>query len=426
MALGVVVVLGLLVMSSVSLLTQGSRIAGISGYAGDELEELNSQYQDLHGSFDTLRHGFFDAVDALETSQKRLRGALDRYHILETPLDEEAARQNAQLIERRLPPQSNRLLASARSLARPVMQSRAAPLAVQFKDEGFFQRFAGLQGAIQQQFPQALDTVQQNMRNTKLWVQEMNGAADSALGTIAVEQSYMISAVEEWIEEDIERMQRVLAIAGLPQQFAPPPDQTALWQQTPEEQRGAGGPLLTEADIGENAEFDSAYTPSAGHQFARIAGNLELLRSLQNAVSKLPLSVPMENEFALSSSFGIRVDPFSGQNAFHAGLDFTAPYKSNIVAAAPGVVTRVGWNGPYGRTVDIDHGNGVMTRYGHLAKFLVEEGVEVAARQPIGLLGSSGRSTGAHLHYEIRVNGKAQNPWHFLKAGHYVVSQNHP
>ena len=139
-------------------------------------------------------------------------------------------------------------------------------------------------------------------------------------------------------------------------------------------------------------------------------------------VSALPLALPIAgDQFRLSSGYGMRNDPFSGERAFHAGLDFAAPWKSPALATAPGTVIRVGWSGPYGRIVDVDHGNGVVTRYGHLAEFMVAQGDEVAAGQPIGLVGSSGRSTGAHLHYEVRVGTRAQNPWRFLKAGRYAA-----
>ncbi|MDA0241652.1 MAG: M23 family metallopeptidase, partial [Proteobacteria bacterium] len=102
------------------------------------------------------------------------------------------------------------------------------------------------------------------------------------------------------------------------------------------------------------------------------------------------------------------------------GLDLGAPMRSMIYAPAPGVVTKAGWKGRYGRVIEITHGSGFKTRYAHLHKILVKPGDKVDYRTKIGLVGNSGRSTGAHLHYEVVHNGKALNPWMFIKAGRYV------
>ena len=108
----------------------------------------------------------------------------------------------------------------------------------------------------------------------------------------------------------------------------------------------------------------------------------------------------------------------------HYGLDMGGVYKTSVYATAPGKVTHAGWNGRYGRMVEIDHGNGVKTRYGHMQKTLVTKGQEVRFRQKVGLLGSSGRSTGAHLHYEVVFKGRPMNPTNFIKAGRYVFQDS--
>lgn len=400
-----------------------NRLSSIEDLSSSQLDELNNSYEDLHGRFENLRNRFFDTVDALETRQHRLHSALDRYQVLESPLDNEAARQSASLLS---PPsqKSNRLIASKQTFSRPLMHSRITPVSGRFQDNALFDNFPEFQGIIQKQFPETLRTVQKNVNTTGQWVTEMSGAIDSAITELDIEQSYLMSAVEEWIEEDILELERVISMAGFPLQFAPEITASTPLAKTPTESFGAGGPLLLEeTDAGGRSIY--GYSPSVEHQLARIKNNLNRLENLQDLVRSLPLSLPFEdNEFALSSGYGMRVDPFTRRPAFHGGLDFIAPHKSPVITTAAGVVTRVGWKGPYGRTVDVDHGNGVVTRYGHLAEFLVEKGDILKARQRIGLIGSSGRSTGTHLHYEVRVNGKAQNPWNFLKAGHYVVSKN--
>ena len=400
-----------------------NRLASIENLSSSQLDELNNGYEDLHGRFENLRHRFFDTVDALESRQQRIRSALDRYQILESPIGNEAARQSERLLA--LPSKnSNRLIASTQPFSRPLMHSRLTPVSGRFHDNAPFDDFTEFHGIIQKQFPETLRTIQGNVDTTEQWVTEMSGAIDSALIDLDVEQSYLMSAVEEWIEEDILELERVLSMAGYPLQFAPNITASATLAEAKAGSFGAGGPLLLEeTDVGRHSNY--GYSPSAEHQLARVKNNLNRLENLQDLVRSLPLSIPFEeDEFALSSGYGMRIDPFTRKPAFHGGLDFIAPHKSPVVTTAAGTVTRVGWKGPYGRTVDVDHGNGVVTRYGHLAEFLVEKGDVLKARQRIGLIGSSGRSTGTHLHYEVRVNGKAQNPWNFLKAGHYVVSKN--
>lgn len=149
------------------------------------------------------------------------------------------------------------------------------------------------------------------------------------------------------------------------------------------------------------------------------------LSALQKVASSLPLASPVDS-FEITSTFGKRHDPFTRGPAFHPGLDFGAPKGAKVMATAPGRVIEAGRSGPYGNLVEIDHGMGVITRYGHLKKVLVEKGDVVDVRQPIGVIGTTGRSTGRHLHYEIRIDDVAFDPARFLEAGRYltdVVSQ---
>jgi murein DD-endopeptidase MepM/ murein hydrolase activator NlpD len=118
----------------------------------------------------------------------------------------------------------------------------------------------------------------------------------------------------------------------------------------------------------------------------------------------------------LSSSYGYRSDPFTGAGAMHSGLDFPGPLGTPILAAAPGRVTFVGQRSGYGNVVEIDHGQGILTRYAHLSGFTARVGEQVTAGQQIAKMGSTGRSTGSHLHFEVRLNGVAVNPRRFLEA----------
>jgi murein DD-endopeptidase MepM/ murein hydrolase activator NlpD len=148
--------------------------------------------------------------------------------------------------------------------------------------------------------------------------------------------------------------------------------------------------------------------------------DMERLAALQRLARSLPLIAPVE-DFELTSGFGRRKDPFTRQPAFHAGLDFGAARGSKVMAAAPGQVIHAGRIGEYGNLVEIDHGMGVVTRYAHLKAIEVEVGDDVETRQVIGVIGSTGRSTARHLHYEVRIDDAPHDPAKFLEAGRYLV-----
>jgi murein DD-endopeptidase MepM/ murein hydrolase activator NlpD len=118
-----------------------------------------------------------------------------------------------------------------------------------------------------------------------------------------------------------------------------------------------------------------------------------------------------------SSNFGYRIDPFTGQRSFHEGIDFPAEPGTPILAAASGKVVYAEVHPEYGRMVEIDHGNGLVSRYAHASQLAVKEGDLVVAGQRVATVGSTGRSTGPHLHYETRVDGEAVDPDKFLRAG---------
>jgi murein DD-endopeptidase MepM/ murein hydrolase activator NlpD len=128
----------------------------------------------------------------------------------------------------------------------------------------------------------------------------------------------------------------------------------------------------------------------------------------------LPTGIPMGKDFRVTSGFGIRNDPFTGQLAMHEGLDFVADIGSPIVATAAGTVIRSGWDASYGNVVEVSHIEGFTTRYAHLSKRMVEVGQKVQRGETIAQLGSTGRSTGPHLHYEVMRNDRVLNPTQML------------
>lgn len=136
----------------------------------------------------------------------------------------------------------------------------------------------------------------------------------------------------------------------------------------------------------------------------------------------IPSAKPVNLGISLSSGFGVRSDPFRGGAAMHSGVDIPGPVGTPIYATADGVVVRTGWVGGYGNLVELEHGEGIQTRYGHLSQIVATPGSRVKRGQLIGMMGSTGRSTGSHLHYEVRLGGRAVNPTHFLRTHGYLLA----
>ena len=174
-----------------------------------------------------------------------------------------------------------------------------------------------------------------------------------------------------------------------------------------------GGPL----QVAGPDEIVASATLSTGNS---ISGNIHRLAVLQRIARTVPLASPLD-QFYVTSPYGKRRDPFTNTWAYHAGLDLGAPRNSKVLATAPGRVVVAGPSGPYGQMVEIDHGLGILTRYGHLQSIHVAVGDEVEFRQELGVVGNTGRSTSRHLHYEIRIDDRVFDPAKFLNAGRLLV-----
>jgi murein DD-endopeptidase MepM/ murein hydrolase activator NlpD len=171
-------------------------------------------------------------------------------------------------------------------------------------------------------------------------------------------------------------------------------------------QEGRGGP------------FDGSADPT----FKQLFTSWKKLDNLASGAIAVPSDKPVKTA-AFTSGYGVRSDPFRGGAAMHAGIDLAGPHGTPIYATADGMVTTAKWNsGGYGNLIKVDHGRGIETRYGHLAQMLVRDGQQVKRGQLIGRMGSTGRSTGNHLHYEVRIDGRAVNPIPFMKSTDYLVA----
>lgn len=157
--------------------------------------------------------------------------------------------------------------------------------------------------------------------------------------------------------------------------------------------------------------------PKSGEAFDAV--NPAKLEAIRGMAQVLPLGAPLAR-YQIGSPFGVRTDPFNHRAAFHTGIDMDAPYLSPVYATAPGTVVYAGYFGEYGKVVEINHGFGIETLYAHLHRCLVSVGEKVAADAEIGLVGTTGRSTGPHVHYEVRVNGQPQDPEKFIELSRLI------
>ncbi|HEV1998883.1 MAG TPA: M23 family metallopeptidase [Xanthobacteraceae bacterium] len=209
-------------------------------------------------------------------------------------------------------------------------------------------------------------------------------------------QAERLNALEEELDERATRVRHVLADLALPTPAAKPMKVAAM-----------GGPFLP--------YFGKSEDPFE-RQLARVHAAAASEAELTRALDRVPVKRPLRDA-EVTSPFGVRLDPFLRQWALHAGVDFRGESGGPVRATAAGRVVAAGPNGGYGLAIDIDHGGGIVTRYGHLSAVLVAEGSEIKAGDVIGKIGTTGRSTGPHLHYEVRVNGEAVDPQRFLRAG---------
>ena len=214
-----------------------------------------------------------------------------------------------------------------------------------------------------------------------------------------------LAAVTEAKVRELEQRQQMLAAMLAGEEVDP----AVLRQIATTQVGGVGGPF-------EPAKSGSDST------FKQLFASWKKLDSLSTGAIAVPSDKPVKTA-AFMSGYGVRADPFSGAAARHMGIDLAGPLGTPIHATADGVIAEAGWNsGGYGNLIKLDHGRGVETRYAHLSQILVRPGQRVTRGQVIARMGSTGRSTGSHLHYEVRIEGKAVNPVPFMKSTDYLLA----
>src|SRR5580693_6382268 len=221
------------------------------------------------------------------------------------------------------------------------------------------------------------------------------GRIEASLDRVDRREGAALAQLQARYEGKARKMRAVFVQLGLKLDANPPP--------------AIGGPFVPVALPSESQSFERALT--------RVNVARAYADKLSATLVKVPVREPVTGEIDFSSPYGVRVDPFLHVPAMHTGIDFRGSYGEPAHATAAGTVTSAGWSGGYGQMVEIDHGNGLATRYGHLSEIDVRVGQSIRIGQVVGRIGSTGRSTGPHLHYETRVDGEAVDPQKFLKAG---------
>jgi len=380
----------------------------------ERLRMAHTAYQDLEGELRNTQLRFISAARDLDAKHNQLIALVSQKDSLEQKLN---------AISERLSAVSGDHIEASKEAAslRNQLQGERSELAHQI---------GTLQGTLRATLDQQSD-LEQNLAATRDKVVSLSAERDSLIKTnadlngnletvnlrlsnIRSEQQRFVEQIAARTSDDISLLEDTIAMTGLA------PD--ALFEKGGLITGAMGGPVIepntaedgmlkSNIKLEDGAEFDSSVTG--------MESNLQRWEALQSVLRVLPLAPPADN-FYISSDYGRRTDPFTKRAAFHGGVDLAGPARQLVYATAPGKVVVAGRNGAFGNMVEIDHGMGLRTRYGHLEKILVKRGEDVGFRTKIGRMGSTGRSTGTHLHYEIRFDGKAYDPSRFLKAGKYV------
>jgi murein DD-endopeptidase MepM/ murein hydrolase activator NlpD len=228
---------------------------------------------------------------------------------------------------------------------------------------------------------------------------------------LEAEQAETLNELEDQVVERNEQTRGVLRLTGV----------SMASLTGPEADQAAGGPLVPQDFVAYLR--DSGLNPAFAQRVSQVAARISESRRISAIANSTPLAAPVAVDYRETSGFGQRIDPFNGRPTFHSGLDMAAFERAPVVSTSPGTVVYAGVRSGYGNCVEIDHGHGFKTRYGHLRDIQVQRGEHVAIGQRIGSMGSTGRSTATHLHYEVWFRGRAVDPVNFLRAGRYVHEQ---
>jgi murein DD-endopeptidase MepM/ murein hydrolase activator NlpD len=349
-------------------------------FTGAELAEANVE---LQSEVTAGAQRLAAALDENTIAEGKIQGLLDELAATETARDTNAL--NAENLQRRITLLEGDLAAAIDGTAH--------------RDERI---------ALMQQVIASVVDERNSLASIKAELDQQLGDLERRLAAVQTSQQTVAQQLAERTLSGSEEVENIVTMTGL--------DVEQLLAAAAEDlNSNKGGPFVDLPAAATDAEAAELVLASV----ADLDSAVSRLEQLQRVMRSLPITAPLDNYYA-TSGFGRRTDPFTNTVALHEGLDLVAKVGDPVLATAPGTVIYADWQGDYGRLVEIDHGLGITTRYAHLKEISVEVGQVVDYRDQIGLLGNSGRSTGPHVHYEVRFNDRPFNPMNFLKAGRYV------
>ncbi len=384
----------------------------ILGEKNAQISGLQASFQDVTNELRATRLRFISVAGELESKHNHMVALLQQKIELEQQLDALSANLRAATKERDAASLEGDQLGHDLREQRAALAARIAALQESLASS----EFAG--SALSSDLKTAHKKIAsvESVRESLLVAQtELSGRLDNVMGRLDRLRGYQqtfVSRILKRTESDITSLEATIAMTGLdPAELLSDSGNSADIAQ--------GGPFLAFSDAPDFLRPGWNEAVAFEQSVIELEYRLRRWEGLQSIVEILPMATPADN-FYVSSKFGRRRDPITKRWAFHGGVDMAGPPKTSIYATAGGTVAGVSSRGPYGKSVLIDHGMGLKTRYGHLNQILVNTGQTVDFREKIGRMGSTGRSTGTHLHYEVIFNGKPLDPANFMKAGTYV------
>ena len=409
--LGVVV---LSIYASLVYFSYDARVAARADYeramAGRDVAvtEGRDPYRDLRSA---LLHPFATLADTQLETQHELAALRER----NAKLGPEMARLENELAHSRA--ERDRLLSEEEALTRrrDGLESELADM--HRRNEATTAQLANFEQSLA-----SLTTERDKVAQERAALASHVGDLEHHLDSLQADQKMLISRLKERAISNAIAVERTIAMTGL--------DVNKLLGQAGKEgaeprssETAQGGPFVAYRIPKNSSGKPTARSSDIERVVLSLDKQEERQEGLHRILDRLPLASPLDG-YRVVSNFGRRIDPINGQLAMHEGVDLTAEPNAPVRATAPGIVIFAGWDGGYGKMVEIDHGMGIHTRYAHLSSIVVEPGSKVAAREKIGVIGSTGRSTGTHVHYEILVDDQHYDPVKFIKAGEYVYQED--
>jgi murein DD-endopeptidase MepM/ murein hydrolase activator NlpD len=382
----------------------------------NRVADLQTSYDELNAALVSAQDHFKAAADTLQTKQNAIAGFLNRASQVQASLggrlpaaQDLPARPFPGTVEPNVEAAGEDSSQLVMMPGSPQPQPRTGLPVKSSLLEGMFKRVTQLFRSADQHLhaaPPPRDSATLYARHPGL---QFLAQQTSRVARIGESENLLMARTEGTLGQGVGNLRDVMRSTGInPDSFA----------RKIAGSQGIGGPEIPLDQV----RIEGISDPQFSHAYLSASAVLDQLNGLSAAMDHVPLAAPVSvASFDKSSGFGARVDPFTGRYAFHPGIDFAGPWGSVVHATAPGTVVFAGNRGGYGNMVEVDHGYGIHTRYGHLSTISVRVGSHIGRGASLGRVGSTGRSTGPHVHYEVWYDDVARNPNKFIEAGRHVL-----